>query len=1224
MAAPEKLSMRKVVTQRPVLAIVAALIISSASLLAAGPSSTQGEDAVLPAKPTGLSGTVAHDSVTLSWDDPANDSITGYQILRRDRAIHDLGDFQVHVDDTGSAATSYVDTGVEAEARYVYRIKARNANGLSPESNFFNAYLSTPPVETELVSNTEQTHDITTGATVGASGANNLTQAQGFTTGNAEDGYTLSSVEIYLKDLGGTDTVTVSVYSSTNSGVPDNSEYTLTNPSSILLSALNTFTAPAGATLSKNGTYFVVVEAGTGAFTVGVTTTDSEDSGKASGWDINDSRHWKNSASGTWQTSDSALRVAVNSTPNNAATGAPTISGAAQVGQTMAASTSDIADDDGLTRPTYAYQWIAVDNGAETDIGTDRSTYTPVAADEGKTIKVEVTFDDDDGNEEKLESAETATVAAAGSVLVSDLGQPKNWPGQIALYVEAQGFLTGSNAAGYSMTSLELYFYRFTPGTDRDDVTVSLRAEDSGGDYPTATDLAVFTNPSAKDFKTSGYKTFALPTPYRLTANTDYYVVIQVNPGGMYIGHTFSGAEDAGGATEWSIHDASRFIFNTRWVTQGYVYQIRVNGTADFTPPSMEDATVPANGTSLVLTLNEDLARQERLPPVSAFQVSADSVPVNVSAVSASGKTATLNLSAPILMDQTVTVSYTDPTTGDDTTAIQDVAGNDAASFTTGADGAPAVTNNSTQIADNTPAMGAPTISGAATVGQTLTASTSGISDADGLTSPTYSYQWIRNDGATDTDITGATDSTYTLVADDEGKTIKVRVSFMDDAANEESLTSTETETVSQLQIANSPATGAPSISGTAQVGETLTGDASGIVDENGLENATYSYQWIRNDGDDDADITGATSSAYTLVDADKGKTLKVQVTFTDDADNSETLTSAATNTVAGPPLTASFEEVPESHDGQTAFTVELRFSESPDLSYKDVRDDVLTITDGDVVSARRLERPSNTRWELEVSPDSDSDVTLTLPATTDCSGDGAICTGDGRKLSAGLSLNIPGPPNNIAAGAPVITGTTQVGQTLEADTTGIADADGLTNVSYSFQWIRNDGANDADISGATSSTYTLVDTDEGKTIQVVASFTDDAGNDETLTSAATASVEAASGDPRNGATDLGDITETSSTTYSSLQTLDGEDETTDWYTFTLTAQKRVQLGLRQLDADATLMLEDQDGDTIRTRSAVDSNRVSFTETLQAGTYYVRVDALEVAQNNYKLSWKAS
>ena len=83
-------------------------------------------------------------------------------------------------------------------------------------------------------------------------------------------------------------------------------------------------------------------------------------------------------------------------------------------------------------------------------------------------------------------------------------------------------------------------------------------------------------------------------------------------------------------------------------------------------------------------------------------------------------------------------------------------------------------------------------------------------------------------------------------------------------------------------------------------------------------------------------------------------------------------------------------------------------------------------------------------------------------------------------------------------------------------------------------------------------------------------------------------------------------------------------DQTRHWYTFTLTAQKRVQLGLRQLDADATLTLEDQQGDALQSRSANGVSTVRFTQTLQAGTYYVRVDADEVAQNDYKLSWKAN
>ena len=54
----------------------------------------------------------------------------------------------------------------------------------------------------------------------------------------------------------------------------------------------------------------------------------------------------------------------------------------------------------------------------------------------------------------------------------------------------------------------------------------------------------------------------------------------------------------------------------------------------------------------------------------------------------------------------------------------------------------------------------------------------------------------------------------------------------------------------------------------------------------------------------------------------------------------------------------------------------------------------------------------------------------------------------------------------------------------------------------------------DADISGATGSTYTLVDGDEGQAIKVRVSFTDDAGNEEELTSGATAAVMAAPVEP--------------------------------------------------------------------------------------------------------------
>ena len=197
---------------------------------------------------------------------------------------------------------------------------------------------------------------------------------------------------------------------------------------------------------------------------------------------------------------------------------------------------------------------------------------------------------------------------------------------------------------------------------------------------------------------------------------------------------------------------------------------------------------------------------------------------------------------------------------------------------------------------------GTPTISGTAQVGETLTVDTSGITDADGLDTVSFSYQWVRSDGTNDSDLTGATESTYTLVSADQGKTVKVRVSFTDDVGNAETLTSLATVAVAAR--ANPPATGSPTISGTVQEGETLTADTSGISDDDGLDNVSYSYQWVRSDGTTDSDITGATGSTYTLVSEDQGKTIKVRVSFTDDVGNAETLTSLATVAVAARPNT--------------------------------------------------------------------------------------------------------------------------------------------------------------------------------------------------------------------------------------------------------------------------------------------------------------------------------
>ena len=124
---------------------MAALFVAGLPLSVDGRVGAQGPPAEPPATPTGLTGTFTHESVSLSWDDPGDPSITGYQILRRERGVHEVGDFQIHVDDTNSAASSYVDTAVEAEASYVYRVKARNSSGRSERSRFFRADLPAAP-----------------------------------------------------------------------------------------------------------------------------------------------------------------------------------------------------------------------------------------------------------------------------------------------------------------------------------------------------------------------------------------------------------------------------------------------------------------------------------------------------------------------------------------------------------------------------------------------------------------------------------------------------------------------------------------------------------------------------------------------------------------------------------------------------------------------------------------------------------------------------------------------------------------------------------------------------------------------------------------------------------------------------------------------------------------------------------------------------------------------
>ncbi len=380
----------------------------------------------------------------------------------------------------------------------------------------------------------------------------------------------------------------------------------------------------------------------------------------------------------------------------------------------------------------------------------------------------------------------------------------------------------------------------------------------------------------------------------------------------------------------------------------------------------------------------------------------------------------------------------------------------------------------------NSTATGAPTISGTARVGETLTADVTGIADGDGMTSAIFSYQWL----ADDVNIAGATGSSYTLAEGEQGKTIMVRVSFTDDGNYDETLTSTPTAAVAPR--ANSSATGAPTISGTARVGETLTADVTGIADGDGMTSAIFSYQWLA----DDVNIAGATGSSYTLAEGEQGKTIMVRVSFTDDGNYDETLTSTPTAAVApranssatGAPTISGTARVGETLTADVTGIADGDGMTSAIFSYQWLADDVnIAGATGSSYTLAEGEQGKTIMVRVSFTDDGNYDETLTSTPTA----------------------AVAPRPNSSATGAPTISGTARVGETLTADVTGIADGDGMTSAIFSYQWL----ADDVNIAGATGSSYTLAEGEQGKTIMVRVSFTDDGNYDETLTSTPTAAV---------------------------------------------------------------------------------------------------------------------
>ena len=354
-------------------------------------------------------------------------------------------------------------------------------------------------------------------------------------------------------------------------------------------------------------------------------------------------------------------------------------------------------------------------------------------------------------------------------------------------------------------------------------------------------------------------------------------------------------------------------------------------------------------------------------------------------------------------------------------------------------------------------ATGKPGITGAAQVGMTLTAGTADIMDADGLTTPGYTYQWLQEGS----DISGQTSSTYTPTSSDIGKNIKVKVDFTDDASNAESLTSDETTAVVPAAITCPTDTTWCSILTTGY--ETPDSDDEfllGLGTTVGTPSESFGSL-------DDATFTHLGLS-YTvtqfLVDSSGGSSVFATSPNLPDDGAGLTLSVQQVSGQRDIPLSGNdYGTLPYLHTATKAWKFGL----------------ALNATVSDPTTApllRGFVRPYN---PYDHQTDEDTEVTIWLTFA-----------------------------NRTAAGAPAIRGTAQVGETLTAGIGDIADVDGLPTTfpgDYTFQWLRvdADGVSNQTLIGTDATTYTPVAADTGKKIKVQVTFTDGGGTAETLTSVA-------------------------------------------------------------------------------------------------------------------------
>ncbi|MBM1631199.1 hypothetical protein JQV28_19310, partial [Sulfitobacter mediterraneus] len=368
----------------------------------------------------------------------------------------------------------------------------------------------------------------------------------------------------------------------------------------------------------------------------------------------------------------------------------------------------------------------------------------------------------------------------------------------------------------------------------------------------------------------------------------------------------------------------------------------------------------------------------------------------------------------------------------------------------------------------NTAPQGIPEIGGTAKEDRTLFSYEWTADDPDLVLDSTKSFQWLR-DGV---EIIGATDENYQLVQADVGSRISYVYEYRDAFGTFESVTSESSDIV---ENSNDYVSGRPVLLGSALVGRTLSVDTSFISDEDGL--GAFSYTWSNSSGT----VLG-NGTTYTI--ANPYQFIRVQVSYTDQQGTAETAQSNFSSWVV--------------NDRGVAPTGGATIIGLLDVG-STLSVDVTTLADADGLGTFSYV------WVRDGYDTSETSATFTIGAG-DVGARFAVrvsyVDGNGSLETVTSTVTAPvGISDNAApTGSVVITGTAAEDETLSADTSSLADADGLG--AFSYVWLRDGAA-----FGATGQSYQLTQADIGAQMTVRVSYTDGGGTVESVTSGATSAV---------------------------------------------------------------------------------------------------------------------